>query len=345
MINFSNSRTIALIVSVIISIVAGLLSIGLVFVINQWIYILVSVLVVFLSSFIVLYYTLNNFIIEKLKPVYKTIDSISIPASQLYEKVEDKDILEEVKHEVIHWAKSRVKEIEVLKANEKYRKEFLGDVSHELKTPIFNIQGYVLTLLDGGIDDVEINLKYLKRAEKNINRMIDIIRDLETISKLEVGELDLKFEKFNISEVIREVFLLLERDANENKIRLKLDQHQTGLALVFADRTRMLEVIMNLISNSIRYGKKDGETIVHLSDAGSHLLIEVVDNGIGIEQANLNRIFERFYRVDKSRSKKMGGTGLGLAIVKHILDAHNQKINVKSQIGKGTIFSFLLPRQ
>lgn len=242
-----------------------------------------------------------------------------------------------------HSDTDRQTEINLLKANEKYRKEFLGNVSHELKTPIFNIQGYVYTLLEGGIDDKDINIRYLKKAKKNIKRLITIVEDLLTISKLETRELKLNLESFDIVKLIKEIFDLFETEKDKNNISLKL-KTETEKLFVLADREFITEVLTNLISNSMLYGVAGGNTEVSAEEKGDKILISVTDNGIGIKEEHLKRIFERFFRVDKSRSKELGGTGLGLSIVKHIIDGHNESINVSSEIGRGTTFSFTLQK-
>jgi two-component system phosphate regulon sensor histidine kinase PhoR len=235
-------------------------------------------------------------------------------------------------------------EIQQLKQLEKYRKDFLGNVSHELKTPIFNIQGYILTLLEGGIDDPGINMLYLKRTERSIDRMISIIEDLEAISKLESGELELNLTRFNIYQMVEEVFDLQEVRAEKRNIKLKFGRTADRNIQVLADKPRIFQVVSNLIVNSINYGKDGGTTTVSFYDMDNLVLVEVRDNGIGIAERDLPRIFERFYRTDKSRSREQGGTGLGLAIVKHIIEAHNQTINVNSTLGKGTSFTFTLEK-
>jgi len=230
-------------------------------------------------------------------------------------------------------------QINALKEAERYRKEFLGNVSHELKTPIFNVQGYVLTLLDGGLEDPEINKKYLQRAENNINRIISIVEDLETISKLEARELQLEFSTFDIIKVVREVLEMHEMHTVDSNIILSCNSEKE-VVWVEADKNRITQVIDNLVANSIRYGISSGRTNIYVKENRSSVRVDVTDNGIGIAQKHLSRIFERFYRVDKSRSQKLGGTGLGLSIVKHIIDAHNQSISVKSKPNIGTTFSF-----
>ena len=230
-----------------------------------------------------------------------------------------------------------------MKENENYRREFIGNVSHELKTPIFNIQGYIQTLIDGGLQDENVNLKYLKRANLSVDRMINIVDDLEVISQLETNEDVLDLDNFNIVDVINEAFDQLEMKANNMNVSLKLSK-ESNSEIVYADRNKIQQVFMNLISNSIKYGKNNGVTNVRLFDMTDKMLIEVADNGIGISEEALNRLFERFYRVDKNRSREIGGTGLGLAIVKHIIEAHQQTINVRSTVDVGSTFSFILEK-
>jgi two-component system phosphate regulon sensor histidine kinase PhoR len=251
--------------------------------------------------------------------------------------------IDKLNTEIAAWADDRKNEIERLKKLEVYRKEFLGNVSHELKTPIFNIQGYVLTLLDGGLEDETINRDYLMRAERSIDRMITIIDDLEAISQLETGELQIEPEKFDIVALAKDVCESQEMKATGKGIILTMPGDSKA-QFVFADRFRVRQVLTNLVVNSIKYGKEYGETKIRFYDAGDNISIEVADNGLGIAKEHLPRLFERFYRVDKSRSREMGGTGLGLAIVKHILEGHNQSISVMSTEGVGTVFSFTLKK-
>ncbi len=302
------------------------------------------VLLVFIVVYIVVQYLLNAFIFEKINPIYKTIHNITIPESQLRKEIEEKDLINEVNREVLLWADTKSKEIDKLKELENYRKEFLGNVSHELKTPIFNIQGYVLTLLDGGLEDPSINRKYLERTEKSINRLITIVADLESISKLESKVLKLDLERFNILLLVEEVFDAQEVRAKERGIKLAYDKKYEKPIWVIADRKRISQALTNLIVNSINYGKVGGQTTVSLADMFENIMVEVNDDGIGIDKKDLPRIFERFYRVDKSRSREQGGTGLGLAIVKHIVEAHNQRINVRSSLNEGTSFVFTLKK-
>ncbi len=227
---------------------------------------------------------------------------------------------------------------------EVYRREFLGNVSHELKTPLFNMQGFILTLLDGGINDPNINLNFLQKSQKNIERMITIVEDLEVISRLETGEATPILSNFSILSLVKEVMEFLEPKASERQIKLMLanDYHET--MLVKADKEKIRTVVTNLIENSIKYGSPGGRTKVSFYDMDENYLIEISDNGVGIEEKHLARLFERFYRIDRHRSRSQGGSGLGLAIVKHILEAHEQTINVRSAPGFGSTFSFTLKK-
>tara|TARA_B100001057_G_scaffold39003_1_gene35116 strand:+ start:14012 stop:15019 length:1008 start_codon:yes stop_codon:yes gene_type:complete len=299
------------------------------------IYILTTLL--FVPNLLVTYFLLNKFFYDRIKVIYKSIYKFKGTS-----KIAEIDI-DHVEKEAKEWADAKEEELDQMKKDDNYRREFIGNVSHELKTPIFNIQGYLQTLIDGGLNDENINLKYLKRANKSVDRMINIIDDLEVISRLETEQDELDFQKFNIVELVHEIFDLMEMKASEMNINLKLKNESQGVTVV-ADRNKIQQVLMNLVSNSIKYGKDGGDVIIRFFDMHNNMLIEVSDNGIGIAQESLDRLFERFYRVDKNRSREIGGTGLGLAIVKHILEGHNQTINVRSTKGKGSTFSFILPK-
>ncbi|MBN2612276.1 MAG: sensor histidine kinase [Bacteroidales bacterium] len=305
---------------------------------------LIAGLLVFLSVFIFSSSYINKIILQKIIPLYKTIQNVSISKKDIPNDFDDKDILKAVRKDVILWAKRKTLEIAHLQQLEKYRREYIGNVSHELKTPLFNIQGYILTLLDGGLEDASINRHYLERAEKSVNRLISIINDLDSISRLESGELKLELVKCNIVKIFEESFEIHEMMAAERGIKLRFARKSDKPVPVLADKKRILEAINNLIANSIKYGKKNGTTTVDFIDMEDNVMIEVTDNGIGIEQKDMPRIFERFFRTDKSRSREMGGTGLGLSIVKHIIEAHGQTINVHSEAGEGSSFSFTLKK-
>lgn len=301
--------------------------------------------VFFLLSYFYVNFIINKYISDKIRPVYKTIKDLPLSGKKLAEKSSDStNLLSNVKFEVEEWAKAQMKEIERLKELERYRKDFVGNVSHELKTPIFNIQGYILTLIEGGLEDPKINMLYLKRTEKSIDRMISIVEDLESINKLESGELQLNMVKFDIVKTVKDVFEMEQWQAQERSISLEIENMPAKPVYVKADRNRILEVLTNLIVNAIKYGKKEGFVQVSFHDLEDNIMVEVTDNGIGIDKRHLPRIFERFYRVDKSRSREQGGTGLGLSIVKHIIEAHNQSINVRSVVDQGTTFNFTLEK-
>lgn len=291
----------------------------------------------FIIYFSATYYLLKYQFYEKVKIIYKNIYKFKGTSNISDLNLENANIQAE------QWADQKEEELIKMKENENYRREFIGNVSHELKTPIFNIQGYIQTLIDGGLQDENVNLKYLKRANLSVDRMINIVDDLEVISQLETNEDVLDLDNFNIVDVINEAFDQLEMKANKMNISLKLSK-ESNSEIVYADRNKIQQVFMNLISNSIKYGKNNGVTNVRLFDMTDKMLIEVADDGIGISEEALNRLFERFYRVDKNRSREIGGTGLGLAIVKHIIEAHQQTINVRSTVDVGSTFSFILEK-
>ena len=306
---------------------------------------IVAIILFLVASYFSILFVIKKYIIDRIRPIYNTIKDLPLSGKKLEEKTMDSSsLLANVRFEVEEWAKTQLKEIERLKELEKYRKDFVGNVSHELKTPIFNIQGYVLTLLEGGLDDPKINKLYLKRTEKSIDRMVSIVEDLESITKLESGELQLKPVKFNIVKTVEEVIEMEYWQAAENKMSIEILNKPEKPVFVKADKKRILEVLTNLIVNGLKYGKKKGYVQIRFHDLEDNIMVEVTDNGIGIGKKDLPRIFERFFRVDKSRSREQGGTGLGLSIVKHIIEAHNQSINVRSVLDKGTTFNFTLEK-
>ena len=294
-------------------------------------------LLISIFSFVIIFYLVKKFFYEKIRVIYKIIYKFKGTSS-----IRELDI-DIVEKEAEEWAEAKEEELRQMKKDESYRREFIGNVSHELKTPIFNIQGYVQTLLDGGLQDDTINMKYLQRADKSVERMINIVEDLEVISRLETEQSELDIQSFNINNLVNEVFDQLEIQAQEMDISFELN-NQSNTNFANGDRAKLQQVFINLVSNSIKYGKKRGKTIVRILDMDDNILVEVADNGIGIDQVSLSRLFERFYRVDKNRSREIGGTGLGLAIVKHILEGHNQTISVRSTKGVGSTFSFILEK-
>ena len=252
------------------------------------------------------------------------------------------DIISDVEQEVYDWTTVKRKEIEELKMLGEFRREFLGNVSHELKTPVFNIQGYIESLIEGELQDEKVNMKYLKRAGSNVDRLAKILQDLEMISLLESNVFKLEMGRFNMHDLVIEIMDDLKVMAEKSGITLNMKEGVVRDIFVIADREKISEVLINLITNSIKYGRTGGETLIGYYDMDKSILIEVSDNGIGIDKKHLPRLFERFYMVDKARSRERGGTGLGLSIVKHIVEAHQQNINVRSSPGVGSTFGFTL---
>lgn len=300
----------------------------------------------FIVTFFILYFIYNPFVFDKVKNVHEELKRI-IPEKEIPDtkfQLDEIDPITQLDLEVKKMAVNRQKEIEHLKHLESYRKEYLGNVSHELKTPVFNIQGYVSTLIDGGLNDPSINLDYLKRADKSIERIIHIIDDLETITQLETGSLEPELEKYDLVAQIKDIIEQLDMIAKKKSIELVYTKKLDKPVYVMADKYRVRQVFVNLITNSIKYGRDGGKTEINCNLYDDDVIVEIKDNGIGISEEHLPRLFERFYRVDKGRSREQGGTGLGLAIVKHIIEAHQKTISVKSKVNEGTVFTFTLTR-
>lgn len=301
-------------------------------------------LFIFALAFFLIKIGVEQFVYSKVKIIYKNIHELKIASEFEEDELARSTDLDKVTREVSEWATQNRNEIAELREREDFRREFIGNISHELKTPIFNIQGYLLTLLDGAIDDQEINRRYLKRANKSVDRMINIIEDLEVISALESDRVQINYEDFDLVELVEGVFELLEDRAQKKNIQLKTKKDNDRPIKVVADRSKIEQVLINLIGNAIKYGNKDGQVEVRFFDMDQHILTEVNDDGLGIPPEDVPRVFERFYRVDKSRSRDAGGTGLGLSIVKHIIEAHKQTINLRSSENKGSTFSFTLKK-
>lgn len=246
-----------------------------------------------------------------------------------------------VNDEVIEWAQKRENEIEHLTKLEDYRRSFLGNISHELKTPIFSLQGYIHTLIEGGVYDEAINMKYLKKASKNIERLEKIVDDLEEINQLQSGSITLDIDIFSLRELVHEIFDDLKFMADEEGTELVIDKESKDYK-VAADRNRITQVLLNLVVNAIKYGRSNGKVVLSFYDVEDKVLVEVEDDGPGIEDKHLKHLFDRFYRVDEGRSRKHGGSGLGLSIVKHIMEAHDQRVSARSTIGEGTTLGFTL---
>jgi two-component system phosphate regulon sensor histidine kinase PhoR len=299
-------------------------------------------LAIFLFSFFVVQYRVEVFIYRRVKKIY---DDVSFLESSSFRKQSISTDMATLTREVSKFATDKKLEIETLKVREEYRREFIGNVSHELKTPLFTVQGYLSTLLDGAMDDKQIRKKYLQRAEKGVERLIVIVQDLDMITKLEAGDLNLNVSRFNILEVVQNVFDLLEMKAEEKNIILSFDNKYSRPIFVNGDQEKIQQVLTNLVVNSIKYGKVNGATEIGVEHLTSKkIIVRVTDNGEGIAKHHIPRLFERFYRVDKSGGRAEGGSGLGLSIVKHILEAHDEKIYVESRFGLGSEFSFTLEK-
>jgi two-component system phosphate regulon sensor histidine kinase PhoR len=308
----------------------------------EWLYLLLYFICAFLFSFGIIQISVEKFIYKRIKKIY---DDLTLLESAKLGKGPVTTNMQTLTEDIDRFARDKKIEIETLKVREEYRKEFLGNVSHELKTPLFTVQGYILTLLDGAMNDKAIREKYLLRASKGIERLGYIIKDLDMITKLEVGDLSLNIEVFDIVELVQNVFEMLEMKASKKNITLTFDRDYPNPINVKADKERIQQVLANLIINSLKYGSEKGTTEISIENLiKNKVIVRVTDNGEGIEKMHLPRLFERFYRVDKSGSRKEGGSGLGLSIVKHIIEAHREKIYVESEYGVGSEFSFTLEK-
>ncbi len=311
--------------------------------------ILDSVITFFVSlvtSYLVFYYLIERFVYSKIKLIYKLIHNLKLGKDlkdALGEYV-SADPINDVEQEVKEWARDKKTEIERLKEQEKFRREFLSNISHELKTPLFAIQGYIEVLQDGDIEDSELAKRFLDKASKNVDRLASFIKDLDAISKLESGELPVQYEKFDLVELINEVNDSLELKSKKYNITVHFQEKYKTPTWVNADREKIRQVLVNLLGNSFKYGNNLGNTYIKTFQLHDQILVEITDDGIGIEEKYLPRLFERFYRTDQSRSRDIGGSGLGLAIVKHIVEAHEQTITVRSTENIGSTFGFTLDR-
>ncbi len=308
----------------------------------DWKFLTIFGLLAFLSSFLIIQLRVEKFIYRRVKKIYDNVSLLE--SSSLTTRTVNTD-MKTLTEEIEKFAKDRKIEIDTLKIREEYRKEFLGNVSHELKTPLFTVQGYILTLLDGGLEDKKVLKKYLQRANKGVERLLYIVKDLDLITKLEVGDLHLELKDFDIIELIQNVFDLLEMKASKKNITLTFDMDHYDPTNVCADRERIQQVITNLLANSINYGQENGTTEVSVENLiKNKVIVRITDNGEGIAEQHIPRLFERFYRVDKSGSRREGGSGLGLSIVKHIIEAHDEKIFVESVEEVGSEFSFTMEK-
>lgn len=305
---------------------------------------LIFSLIAGLIAYFLFFYLVRRFLQDRLRLIQRTVHGHKTRGGMNRKVDMDEDVLGEVHQEVEEWAEERKEEVERLREQEAFRRRFVGNVAHELKTPIFSIQGNILTLLEGALEDPENNRKFLERASRNVDRMTRIIEDLDTITQFESGRLEVNKAPGDPKEVARHVMETLEIRAEERKVRMKFKDPKAKVPNVMMDEGRIEQVLTNLLVNAIDHGKEGGKVELAFYQMEEQVLIEVTDDGEGIPEEQVPRIFERFYRVDKSRSRERGGTGLGLSIVKHILEAHGQSIDVRSEEGRGTTFSFTLEK-
>ncbi len=308
----------------------------------DWWLIGLSSLLTYVICFFVIQLRVEKFIYKRIKKIY---DDVSLLESSTLSSRTVTTDMGSLTTEIEKFAKDKKIEIETLKIREEYRRDFIGNVSHELKTPLFTVQGYILTLLDGAANDKVIRKKYLQRANKGVERLIYIVKDLDLITKFEAGDLNLEMSTFNIVELVQSVFELLEMKAAKKKITLTFDMKYKTPIFVNADKEKIQQVVTNLLVNSIKYGEENGTTEVSIENlVKNRVIVRVTDNGEGIASQHIPRLFERFYRVDRSGSRQEGGSGLGLSIVKHIIEGHNEKIYVESVVDVGSEFSFTLEK-
>ena len=336
---FSSVKELALTTSVLLSILCFSLLNGLFYYLNLQQDILsfgIVSITIGLFHYLLYIFSANRFIKNRIRLIYKNIYRTQ------KQVITRKTSIKKVEGQVDAWMKDTKSELDELREREAYRREFIGNVSHELKTPIFNIQGYLLTLLDGALHDEEINEKYLQRANKSVERMIHIVEDLEQITKLEARAIQVELQKADIIPIAREVMEILELKAKKKNIRLQFKKDPIYPIYVMCDPEKIKQVLINLFVNAIKYGKENGYASISFEKMDDKILIEVEDNGIGIKEEHLPRLFERFYRADKGRSREYGGTGLGLSIVKHLIEAHGGFVNVRSSLNEGSAFSFTL---
>lgn len=331
-----SSIAVAFICTIVLLLMDTIFEIGIPF--YTWI---IQGMATFLMSLLIFRYTLMKFIQSKLKIIYKTIGKPLKFQKEINNNLSS-NIMRWAEKDVGEWAINKNKQIRELRKLESYRKEFVGNVSHELRTPIFNAQGYIESLIDG-VDEPELAQQFLNKALANIERLDAIVSDLLEISKFEAGRIHLEKTRFDIIALTKDVFYQYQHLANEYETTLEVESSLKTIP-VWGDTKRIRQVLENLISNAIKYGKKNGKVIIGFYDLDEQIIVEVRDNGPGVEEENLHRLFERFYRTDKNRSRNVGGTGLGLSIVKNIVEAHDQNIAVRSKVGEGTTFSFTLEK-
>lgn len=334
-----NIKDITVVITVLVTVVTTVLVwLNISYLHDLWLFVGTIVLILVANYFIVKFY-LDTYVFKKIRLIYKLI----------YDSKKDKadfttESLEDVNLKVMQWAINTKKEIASLKTLEEYRKNYVGNISHELKTPIFSIQAYLHTLLDSELKDEKINMDYLKRATDNVERLQNIVEDLDLINKLESGKAELDIKRFDVYELVKDIFEDIKSMAKKKNIKLQFKEETSPPYFVMADREAIRQLFINLLVNSIKYGKENGRTKVSFYDLESEILIEISDNGLGIAEEHIKHVFDRFYRVDTSRSRKQGGSGLGLSIVKHIIEAHDQTINLRSTLHVGSTFGFTLQK-
>jgi two-component system, OmpR family, phosphate regulon sensor histidine kinase PhoR len=339
-------RQFAVFLALLLAATAGLIDVILELLMRESVSLIILLLTVLISGiigYLLIFYFLEKMITQKIRTLYRTIHSFKLSKGDFPINM-DEDVLAKSEKEVLAWARGSKEQISQLKEQEEFRREFIGNLAHELRTPVFSVQGYILTLLEGGLEDDEINRKFLKRAADGVDRMTAILEDLDTITRLESDRLNLKIKKHDVVALAEEIMESFEFKAKEKNIIAQFDKKPADPIMVNCDRDKIGQVFTNLINNAINYGNDGGYVKVRFFDYEDNILVEVSDNGIGISEKNLPRVFERFYRVDRSRSRHAGGTGLGLAIVKHIVEAHGQIINVRSTVNQGATFSFTLEK-
>ncbi len=311
----------------------------------EWYYLILLILLQMSLTYVIVHSFLERFIFRKIKLIYKFISDSKRSVEKGSEMDYSETSMDDINSEVIEWGKNKEDEIQALKSLENYRKNYVGNISHELKTPIFSIQGYLHTLLEGALYDEKINVRYLKRAASNADRLQNIVDDLEIISRLESDNASLNYATFGIRQLTEEIMEDLRSKAEEKSISIHFKAGADQEFQVSADREAIHQVLINLLVNSIKYGIEGGLTKVGFYDVDDTILVEVADNGIGIEKEHLKHVFDRFYRIDNSRSRKQGGSGLGLSIVKHLIEAHQQNISVRSTVDLGSTFGFTLEKE
>ena len=313
---------------------------------HSWYYFAIALAISTAVSYLVFYYLIEKYVYSKIKIIYKLIHSLKLGKDlkdALGEYVSP-DPINDVEQGVKDWVREKKTEIDDLKKQEQFRREFLSNISHEFKTPLFAIEGYVDALQEGGLEDTDLAKKFLSKVSKNVERLSILIKDLNEISKLESGEMPIDYQKFEMTSLIKEVMESLELKAKKYNITTIFKEKYDHPTWVEADKEKIRQVLINLLSNSFKYGKEEGTTSITIFELHDQYLIEITDNGIGIEEKYLPRLFERFFRTDSSRSRQIGGSGLGLAIVKHIVEAHDQTINVRSTEGLGSTFGFTIKK-